>query len=127
MSGMSIVWEDTDGCVKKYRCALDIYFMTVLSSSYGIIMDPSIHVPCHGKIFFWTKLNGQTLFEGKMELIGKLGSSDNTKIRILTSASKGAYNKISDQCLHILNNKEGLNELKGSTKVLNSESLLKYQ
>ena len=30
--GMSTVWEDTNGCAKKYIFALDIYLMTVLSS-----------------------------------------------------------------------------------------------
>ena len=43
MSGMSKVWEDTAGCANKYRCNLDIYLMTVLSSSYGIIMDLAIN------------------------------------------------------------------------------------
>ena len=46
---MSTVWEDTDGCSKQYRWALDIYLMTVLSSLYGIIMDRAINVPGHGK------------------------------------------------------------------------------
>ena len=45
---MSTVWEDTDGCAKQYRCDLDIYLMTMLSSSYGIIIDCSINAPCHG-------------------------------------------------------------------------------
>ena len=44
---MSTVWEDTDGCANKYWCALDIYLMTVLSSSYGIIMDVAINVSSH--------------------------------------------------------------------------------
>ena len=48
MSGMSTVWEDTDGCAKKYRCALTIYLMTLLSSSYGIIMDHAMNPPGHG-------------------------------------------------------------------------------
>ena len=48
MSGMSIVWGDTNGCAKKYRCELDIYLMTVLSYSYGIIMDRAINAPVHG-------------------------------------------------------------------------------
>ena len=32
VSGMSTVWEDTDGCAKQCMCALDIYLMAVLSS-----------------------------------------------------------------------------------------------
>ena len=45
---MSIVWEDTDCCANQYRCALGVYLMTVLSSSYGIIMDCTINAPGHG-------------------------------------------------------------------------------
>ena len=40
--------EDTDGYAKQYRCNLDIYFMTLLSSLYGIIMDNSVNAPGHG-------------------------------------------------------------------------------
>ena len=41
-----------------------------------------------------------------MELIGKLGSNNITKIGILPSASKEVSIKFADQCLHIINNKE---------------------
>ena len=47
MSGISTVWDDTAGFVKKYRYALDIYLMTVLSSSYEIIMYLSLNAPGH--------------------------------------------------------------------------------
>ena len=47
---MSTVWGDTDGCDKQYRCALDIYLITVLSYSYGIIIDSSINAPGRGKM-----------------------------------------------------------------------------
>ena len=45
VSGMSTVWEDTDGCANQYRCTLDIYLMTVLLSSYGNIMHRTINAP----------------------------------------------------------------------------------
>ena len=48
LSSMSTVWEDTDGCAKKYMCSLDIYLMAMLSSSYGITMDCAINTPVHG-------------------------------------------------------------------------------
>ena len=50
VSGMSTVWEDTNGCAKQYRCDLDIYLMTVLSYSYGIIIDITINSPVHVNI-----------------------------------------------------------------------------
>ena len=45
---MTTVWEDTNGCVNKYRCALEIYLMNVLSYSSGIIIDHAINAPGHG-------------------------------------------------------------------------------
>ena len=48
MSGMSTVWEDNNCCEKQYRCTLVKHLMTVLSSSYGIIMDHTINSPGHG-------------------------------------------------------------------------------
>ena len=52
-----------------------------------------------------------------MELKGKLAINDTTNIVILPSASKDDSIKFTYQCLHILNNKERLNGLKGSTKM----------
>ena len=48
MSSMSTLREDTGGCANKYRCALAIYLMTMLSYSYSIIMDNAIKSPGHG-------------------------------------------------------------------------------
>ena len=48
VSGMSTVWENTYGCAKKYSWYLSVYLMTVLSSSYGIIVDIEINTPGHG-------------------------------------------------------------------------------
>ena len=62
-----------------------------------------------------------------MELIGKLGSNDTSKIGILTSAPKDVSIKFAYQCIHIINNEEILNGLKGITKMQNRESIFKYQ
>ena len=62
-----------------------------------------------------------------MKPIGKLGSNNTMNIDMLPSASKDVSIKFTDQCLHILNNKEILNGLKSSTKIQNRESLFKYQ
>ena len=118
MSVMSTVWEDTDGCAKQYRCALSINLMTLLSSSYGIIMDFTINAIIHGNnVVDGLNATNKHYLKGKMELMGKLESKDNTNIKMLPSASKYVSIKFSDQCLHILNNKEILNGIKGSTKM----------
>ena len=52
MSGMPRAWEDTYCCANQYVCDLAIYLMTVLSSSYSIIMDCANNAPGHGKNIF---------------------------------------------------------------------------
>ena len=51
-----------------------------------------------------------------MEIIGKLVSNYATDIGMITSALKDVSIKFIDQCLQIINNKERLNGIKGSTK-----------
>ena len=46
---------------------------------------------------------------------------------MLPSASKDVSNTFADQCLHILNNKEKLNGIKGSKKMQKIKSQFKYQ
>ena len=103
MSGMSTVWEDTGGFEKQYRCALAIYLMTVLSSSYGIIMNRAINAPGNGKNAVGG-LNATEKFylKGGIEIIGKLASNDTTNIGMLPSAPKDVSIKFSDKCLHII-------------------------
>ena len=47
---MSTVWEDTELCDKQYKCDLDIYLITLLLSSYSIIMHHAINSTSHGNI-----------------------------------------------------------------------------
>ena len=126
--GMLIVWGDTNGCSKQYRCALDIYLITVLSSSYGIIMDRKINSPGHMKyVVDGINAMDKCYLEEEIELINKLGSKNTTNIGILTSDSKDVSIKFADQCLLNLNNKEILIGIKGITKMKKGESLFKYQ
>ena len=62
-----------------------------------------------------------------MEIISKLERYVTSKIVMLPSTSEDISVKILYQCIHILNNKEGFNGLKCSTKMQNKVSLLKYQ
>ena len=125
---MSTLWEDTDGCANKYRCALTIYLMTVLSSSYGIIMDRAMNAPGHGKnVVDGLNATEKHYLKGGKELMVKLASNNTTNIEMLPSASKYVSIKFAGQCLHILNGKEILNGLKGITKMKKRQSQFKYQ
>ena len=49
MSTLSTIWENTDGCAEKYRCASALYLMSVLYHFYSIIIDCGNSDPGHGK------------------------------------------------------------------------------
>ena len=61
------------------------------------------------------------------KLIDKLSSNETSRVGIITSDSKDVSNKFVDQCIKIINNKEGFNGLKCGTKIESRESLFKYQ
>ena len=48
-TSLSTIWETTDGCAEKYRCASALYLMSVMSQTYSIIIDRCINAPGHGK------------------------------------------------------------------------------
>ena len=80
--------------------------MTVLSSSYDIITDRAINAPDHGNnVVDGLNSMEKVYFKEQMELIGKLGSKDISRIGILPSASKFTSVKFVDECIKILNNK----------------------
>ena len=77
MSGTSTVWEDTDGSANKCRCALAMYFMNVLSSSYGIIIDCAINVSGHGKnVVDGMNSTHKRYLKEQIEIIGILEIND---------------------------------------------------
>ena len=89
--------------------------MTMLSSSYGIIINRAINPPgcVKGVVYRLNATENSYLKE------------QHIKIRIIPSASKDVSIKFSYQYIHILNHKYRLNGLKGSTKIQNRESLFK--
>ena len=48
MSGMSILWLNTNSCAQQCMLYLDTYLMNVLSYLYGIIMYCTINAPGNG-------------------------------------------------------------------------------
>ena len=90
-------------------------------------MDRTINAPGHEKNVDRLNSTEKRYLNDKMKLIGKLLSNDTTKIGMLPSASTYFSIKFSDQCLHLLSNKEVLNGIKVSTNMQRRESLFKYQ
>ena len=41
--------EDTDGCSKQYRSSSSLYLISVISMTYGIVIDHAVGTPEHGK------------------------------------------------------------------------------
>ena len=48
-TSLSTIWENTDGCAEKYRCASALYLMSVISQTNSLIIDRVIIAPGHVK------------------------------------------------------------------------------
>ena len=80
---------------------MDIYLITVLSSSYFIIMDRKINSAGHGKNVVDRLNSVENIYLKKyMEIIGKLVSNDTSNIGILPCTSKYISIKFADQWTH---------------------------
>eukprot|EP00957_Ditylum_brightwellii_P048693 3694718-Ditylum_brightwellii.AAC.1 len=42
-------WKETDGCAKQYRCAIDMYLLSLISVRFNIVIDRAVGAPGHGK------------------------------------------------------------------------------
>ena len=47
---LSTIYKNTDGYAEQYRCASALYFMSVMSQCYSIIIDRGISTTDHGKV-----------------------------------------------------------------------------
>ena len=45
-----ILYYNTDGCSKKFRCANSVWLSSVLIFTYRVIIDRCINAPGHGEI-----------------------------------------------------------------------------
>ena len=95
----SILYDETDGCGKQYRCGTAIYLLTVLASQYGIVIDRDIGDPGHGKdLVDGLNSTEKCFIRGKMCLIGSPEANDGEKRMAAHSMVDGAENSFSDEC-----------------------------
>ena len=46
-SNMITIWENNDGCAEQYRCATELYLLSMLAHAYNIIIDHGVGAPGH--------------------------------------------------------------------------------
>ena len=91
-------------------------------------MDRAINVSGHGNnVVDGLNVTDKRYLKYQMEIIGKFVRDDTTNIGIFPNALKYIFIKFANHCLHIINNKEILKEVKVITNMQNRESLFKYQ
>ena len=49
VSGISIIWYNTDGCEYHYRCATVLYLLLILLQAFNMNIGDGIIVPVHGR------------------------------------------------------------------------------
>ena len=46
---MNTIWGNIDGCEDQYRCATQLYLLSILEHAYNIIIDCGIIAPGYGR------------------------------------------------------------------------------
>ena len=44
-----IIYDNTDVCIKQYRCANELWILSVLSFTYKVVIYRYINAPGHGR------------------------------------------------------------------------------
>ena len=97
------MWDQTDVCVKQYRCCIDYQLISFLSKSYQIVIDRAVDTSDHGK----DVVDGFNAFQKgylatclRMRSTPKVDKIDSKRMRIDNIIKKGEVSFVEEcKCL----------------------------
>ena len=97
-----MIFEETDGCCKQYRCGTALWLLSMLSSKFDITIDRAIGAPGHGKdVVDWLNATDKRFLRGKMCLIGTPESTDSVKRMAAHSMVGDASFSLAEECVRL--------------------------
>jgi hypothetical protein len=113
----AIVYTDTDGCGKQYRCGNSIYLNSLLSSEHGIIIDHAVGAPGHGKdVVDGINAIDKRFLAGKMCLIGTPEANDRPKLMQAASMIENATKSLAGESVRLCREETRVSGVKGYAK-----------
>ena len=119
----SVMWDDTDGCGKQYRCGKAFWLLSFLSHKYQRVIDRLIGAPGHGKGMV-DGINGvdKSFLGGCMCLIGTPEANDSEKRMNAASMTENASSSLAQECARLCSTDNRMTGLKGDVKHAKRES-----
>ena len=99
------ILEQTDGAGSQYKCASALYFMSVISSRFGITYDRAISGPGHGKnlVDGMGAVDKHTLYRAAKKTFKQADVEDpDSKLIAAEIIKNGEVTSIAAKCCHIL-------------------------
>lgn len=122
----TILFDNTDGCAKQYRCWVAVYLLTLLAVSQSIMIDRAIKAPGHGKDIV-DGLNATDKSYLKESMIHTKASPDDKREKRMSPQSMSEDEKMSfaHECLRLCSHPDRLTGVKGQTKHAKREAAAK--
>lgn len=136
--GTWIMFDETDGCAKQYRCGTALFLMSLLAVTYRITIDRAVGAPGHGKDFVdGLNATDKDFLIGKFRMIGlpeDYGDSGNQTVGAATRISpesmvEGTSKSLAVECYRLCSDAARLSGMKSDKKSNKRETnaKLKYR
>ena len=97
-----VILDHTDGCAKQYRCGNALFFLSILSQKYKVVIDRAIAAPGHGKsIIDGLNAVDKTHLRQRMMMSDPLGNLDRSKVMNVFNYTDNSVNSFADECARI--------------------------
>jgi hypothetical protein len=122
-SGRTILFDETDGCGKQYRCGNALYLLSVLSAQFQIVIDRAIGAPGHGKdIVDGLSATDKQFLRKKMCMIGTPEANDGTSRMAAHSMVENASKSLAEECVRLCSDESRIAGVKSHSKHVKREA-----
>ena len=124
----SVLWDDTDGCGKQYRCAKALYLLSLLSVHFHVAIDRAIGAPGHGKDII-DALNAidKQFLRAKMCMIGTPEANDGTARMAAHTMIEDAAYSLATECARLCGDPARAHGVKSHAKYAKREGAAKME
>ena len=115
---IGVIFDNTDGCSKQYRCANAIYLLSLLAATCNITIDRAIGCAGHGKdiVDGLNAVDKAFLMSAMMVVVAALEEGTNKKIQKTEVDAEGQKKRLETEAARLLSDRDRLEGVKGHAK-----------
>lgn len=123
----TIIFDNTDGCAKQYRCWNAIYLLSLLASIHSVVVDRAIKAPGHGKDIVDGLNATDKRYLRELMLNVKAPEDDREKRMNATTMSEADLESFAEECARLCSMIDRESGVKGQSKHAKREAAAKMK